>query len=96
MENHSIVSSSGEKVNMYMLIRISLDFFMFLQITKEDVDSFETGRGIPSCQLTAVWTKPSKPPALIHKVTLEGAKKPSNYFSIVLDCDSIPPGTPIS
>ena len=54
MENHSIVSSSGEKVDMYMLIRISLDFFMFFQITKEDVDSFETGRGFPAL-LPAAW-----------------------------------------
>lgn len=69
---------------------------MFLQITREKVDNFmiktETGR-IPSCQLTAVWTKESKPPVLVHQVTLEGAKESSNYFSIVLDCDSIPPVT---
>ena len=55
---------------------------------KEDVDNFETRKGIPSCQLTAVWTKQSKPSQLIHEITLEGAKKPSNYFCIVLDPDS--------
>lgn len=69
---------------------------MFLQITREKVDNFmiktETGR-IPSCQLTAVWTKESKPPVLVHQVTLKGAKESSNYFSIVLDCDTIPPVT---
>ena len=65
---------------------------MLLQTTKEDVDNFETRKGIPSCQLTAVWTKQSKPSQLIYQVTLEGAKEPSNYFSIILDCDSIPPG----
>ena len=47
----------------------------------------ETGQ-IPSCQLTAVWTKESKPPVLVHQVTLKGAKESSNFFSIVLDCDS--------
>ena len=55
------------------------------------MDSFKTGKGIPSCQLTAVWTKPSKPSMLIHQVALKGVKESSNYLHIVLDCDSIPP-----
>ena len=88
---HPVVRSFKRYSVLELVIMI-----MFLQITKEDVDSFETGKGIPSCQLTAVWTKPSKPPVLIHQVTLEGAKEPSNYFSIVLDCDPTPPGIPTS
>ena len=60
-----------------------------LQITRKEVDSFNQGRRIPSCQLTAEWTKPSKPSRLIHKVTLKGAKGPSNYFRIVLDLNSV-------
>ena len=64
---------------------------MFLQITKEDVDSHKPNQRIPSCQLTAEWTKKSKPSRLIHKVTLTGAKEPFNYFCIVLDCGSISP-----
>ena len=57
------------------------------QITKEDVDSFKTSeQEIPSCQLTAKWTKKDKKPSqLTHRVTLEGAKEPNNYFHIVLD-----------
>jgi len=53
------------------------------------VDSYKPGQGIPSCQLTAEWTNEGKPSRLIHKVTLEGAKEPFNYFRIVLDCNSI-------
>jgi len=58
-----------------------------------DVDIFKRGQRIPSCRLIAEWTKQSKPSRLIHKVTLEGAKPPSNYFKIDLDRDSIPLGT---
>ena len=56
-----------------------------VQITKEDVDTFEVGHEIPSCQLTAVWTKQGDPSHLRQKVTLIGANKPNNYFNIVLD-----------
>ena len=45
-------------------------------------------RIIPSCQLSVVWTKPSKPPVLIHQVALKGVKESSNFL---FDCDSIPP-----
>jgi len=61
---------------------------MFLQITKEDVDSYKPKQRIPSCQLRAEWTEQSQPLQLTHKVILEGAKEPYNYFRIVLD--SIP------
>ena len=64
---------------------------MSLQITKEDVDSFKTGQEISSCQLTAIWTTQNEPSQLIHKIPLKGTKKPS-FFSIILDCDSIPTG----
>ena len=62
-----------------------------MQITKEWVDSFETGQEIPSCQVRAEWTKQGKPSQLTHLVTLKGAKKPNNYFYIELD--STPPDT---
>ena len=65
--------------------------FALVQITKEKVDSFEIGREIPSCEIRAEWTKQDKPSQLTHLVTLNGAKKPNNYFYIELD--SIPPVT---
>ena len=51
----------------------------------------ETVREFPCCQLQAVWTnkKESKQSLLIHKMTLKGTKKPTN-FSIVLDSESTP------
>ena len=62
-----------------------------VQITKENVDSFEIGWEIPSCQIRAEWTKQGKPSTLTHLVTLKGAKKPNNYFYI--EIDSNPPDT---
>ena len=55
------------------------------------MDSFETGREVPSCQVRAEWTEQGKPSQLTHLVTLKGAKKPNNYFYIELD--STPPDT---
>ena len=65
---------------------------VLVQITKEDVDTYEAGHKIPSCQLTAEWTKQGEQPSrLRQRVTLIGANKPDNYFNIVLD--STPPDT---
>ena len=55
-----------------------------LQIEKEQVDSFKTGQAIPSCQLTAVWTKQNKPSLVFHKVELTGAKEPFNFLNMKL------------
>ena len=52
------------------------------------MDSFTPGRGIPSCQLVAEWTGQGRPSRLSHKVTLMGAKKPSDFFHIVLGYDA--------
>ena len=63
-----------------------------VQITKEDVDSFEAGQEIPCCHLIAVWTKQGEQPShLRQKVTLVGVTATNNYFNIVLD--STPPDT---
>ena len=60
-----------------------------IQISKEHVDSYGTGHGIPHCELTAEWTKQDQLPSrLQHKVTLGGAKKPFDYFRIVIDTHS--------
>ena len=68
-----------------------LPMLALVQITKENVDSFKSGQGIPSCQIRADWTKHSKPSQLTHKVTLKGTKNPNDYFYIELD--PIPPDT---
>ena len=93
MENCSIVCLNGKQVNVYahfVCLRLTV---CLLQVTKAQVDSynFMPKQQIPSCQLMAVWNGKSKPSRLIHKVTLEGAKKPFNYLRIVLDCDIISP-----
>ena len=68
--------------------------FALTQITKQEVDSFDTGQEIPSCQLRAEWTEESKPSRLIHKMTLKGAKEPNNYVFIELEPGSTQPGIP--
>ena len=91
MENYSTNLPTGKRKSLGMYyIGLFGCSCMFIQITKKQVDSFTPSREIPSCQLTAEWIGDSRPSRLIHKVTLEGAKEPSNFFRIVLGAD---PGT---
>ena len=86
METLSTVSSKGENVVFTVTHNLWLPMLALVQITKEDVDNFETGQAIPSCHLTAVWTKQGEQPShLRQKVTLVGATATNNYFNIVLD-----------
>ena len=86
-----MVSSNGEKVMFTVKSQLLIAMLALVQITKEDVDSFETGREIPSCQIRAEWIKQGEPSQLRQKVNLIGAQKPYDYFNIMLDC--IPPDT---
>ena len=56
------------------------------QISKEDVDSFESSKYVPACELIVEWDQEDqKPVRLRHKVHLKGAKKPHNYFNLNLN-----------
>ena len=92
---HPLPHSEVSKLLCALLVKILwLTMLALHQITKEKVDSFEAGWEIPSCQLTAKWTKQGKQPSqLKQKVTLKGAKEPNNYFYIKLD--STPPDTTV-
>ena len=81
-----------QAVSVFLLFKC-LNLNLNLQITKKQVDSFTPGKKIPSCQLVAKWIGQGKPSELSHKVTLMGAKEPSNFFHIVLNNDSNIPGT---
>ena len=59
----------------------------FLQIEKKEVDNFEEGKRIPSCQLVAT-CETGRPTTLRHLVTLSGAKDPHNIFTIYRSYDS--------
>ena len=59
----------------------------FLQIEKKEVDDFEKGKRIPSCQLMAT-CETERPTTLRHLVTLSGAKDPHNTFTIYRPYDS--------
>ena len=49
------------------------------------VDSYESGRRIPSCQLEVQWTKDPPPVVLRQRVTLDGAKHPPNFITVQSD-----------
>ena len=51
------------------------------------MDNFEEGKRIPSCQLIAM-CEAEQPTTLEHLVTLSGAKKPHNTFTIYRPYDS--------
>jgi hypothetical protein len=62
---------------------VDFDFVCSLQIEKKEVDNFENGKRIPSCQLVARCTcETERPTTLEHLVTLTGAKDPHNTFTI--------------
>jgi len=47
------------------------------------VDRFVPGRRVPSCQLHVKWTgQQEQPVELVHRVKLQGAKEPFNFFMI--------------
>ena len=55
------------------------------QISKNQVDHFVPGSQLPSCQLYVEWTgQQERPPELLHRVKLLGAKEPNNFFLIRL------------
>jgi hypothetical protein len=58
-----------------------------LQIEKNEVDNFEKGKRIPSCQLIAE-CETERPTTLKHLVTLNGAIAFYNTFTIYRPCDS--------
>ena len=55
-----------------------------LQVIKRNVDSFEPGKMIPNCQLSAEFSSSAgqKVPSLKHRVKLLGAKDPFDTFLI--------------
>ena len=61
---------------------------MNLQVVKRNVDSFEVGKMIPSCQLTADFFG-KEASSLKHCVKLVGAEKPYDQFLIKPPADII-------
>ena len=56
-----------------------------VQITKEDVDDYRPGQGIPSCQLLARIVDQNTTEPLQHTITLNGAKPPNTFFTLFID-----------
>ena len=57
---------------------------------KKKVDSYESGRRIPSCHLNIMWTKSQQPVELHHRVILQGAREPLNFF--IIQCGALSVG----
>ena len=88
MDDWATLSPSGKEVTISMYI-VGQFVLACIQITKEQVDSWGTRNDIPHCELSAEWTKEDELPSrLKRKVILEGAKKPYDYFLIVIDTTS--------
>ena len=54
-------------------------------MTKKQVDNFREGKLTPCCQLKAeVSERRKKIPVLNHRVLLQGARRPYNFFTLEL------------
>ena len=65
-----------------------------MQVAKKLVDSFESGGRLPSCQLRIKRRGKAKLEDLEYMVRLKGAKKPSDFFLMIiaLEYESTPQG----
>ena len=65
-------------------MKISKSFIICCyQVRKENVDSYEPGRRIPKCELSAKFRPETRPmPDLEYCVKLTGAREPYNTFHI--------------
>ncbi len=66
-----------------------------LQISKKRVDSFKSGRTVPSLKLVATLSESSwdcKVPCRSHLTTLLGAKEPDNQMVILIDAVDLKDG----
>ena len=61
-----------------------------LQIKREQVNSFDSGRNIPKCELVLEWGQDTPPTLLHHPVGLLGADD-HNYFLLRVN-----PGKPLA
>ena len=90
---HPGVSIGGQcSLLQYTVHKIMCTVFCLMQIAKEDVDSFKPGLQLPSCQLELKWNGRNKPGDLTYMVELQGAKKPKNFFHILLRHEFIQAG----
>ena len=60
-------------------------YYLKPQVTKKQVDNFREGKLTPCCQLKAeVSGRRKKIPILSHRVLLQGARRPYNFFTLEL------------
>ena len=77
--------------DLHFIHKYSLSTFPFslmcsfpLQLLCESVDSYKSGRTIPSCQIELDWVKKDKPlEKLDYKLYLVGVNQPRSYLRII-------------
>lgn len=60
------------------------------QVTKQQVDTFEPGKQMPSCQVRVDWIRNEQPTVLCYRMFLSGAKNPFNFISIESGINPLP------
>ena len=84
MEHISINWSWGETTYPMQLYSMNVNFLLYQQIAKHQVDQFKPGCLVPSCQLYIKWTRQQEQPVeLMHRVKLLGAKKPKQFVILL-------------
>ena len=81
MENTSPEPTSGESLKF--TICLTRAYLIFNEIIREEVDNFEKGKHIPSCQLMIKCEK-ENPSDLECTVALKGPRSPFNAFVIYI------------
>ena len=76
-----------EKLSLILLI---------LQVTKDQVDTFEPGKLVPRCQLRLDWVGNAQPTDLCYQVPLNGAKEPFTFITIESDINALQQPSPQS
>ena len=61
-----------------------------VQVTKQQVDTFESGKQLPNCQLRLDWIGNEHPTVLCYRVALNGAKEPFNFIAIESGINPLP------
>ena len=88
----SPVTYLGVRADTFWYTAFCYMHFLSMQIAKADVDSFKPGQWLPSCQLELKWSGEGRATYLSHLVELQGAKKPHNFFRLILCCESTSEG----
>ena len=84
MDNYTSYTTCGESLHqLYCVCDLTWKLLLYSnQIDKQQVRRFKPGQEVPYCSLEVKLDKDKKPIDLKHKVKLQGAKSPRDFFII--------------